>query len=197
MKAVVKKLWWVPVLILLVYAGAIFAMGEGKSVPAEFSEARIEGAALAQEIVAISSYSLENLKKIAALDKEGNAPEALILISQEVIKNREMQTKAVELSSKLERMAILIPQISPSRARYSAIEGVSAQMGLVGRLITYTNDFYALFQILEAKLENKAGNVDAEIKTLVDKINEEARAINSQNAKFTASLAEFDSVFTR
>lgn len=194
---VVRRWWWLAAVGALIYAGAIFAMGEEREVPAEFAEARLEGGKLAAEIVAISAHSLENLKRIAAYDAAGNAPEALILISQEVLKNREMQARAITLSSKLERMAILIPQVDPPRARFLATEAVAAEVGLVGRLVTYTNDFYALFQLLTEKFEGRAENAEKRIAEFVAKINEEARAINGLNSKFTARLAEFDSIFVR
>lgn len=184
-------------LAILVYAGGIFAVSENRSVPEEFSAARIEGAKLAVEIVAASNHSLENLKKIADYDKQGNTSEALVLISQEVVKNQEMQKRAIALSSQLEKMAILIPQIEPTRARLIVTEALSAEVGLVSRLIVYQNTFFELFQVLRLKLEGGASDMDARIGELVSKINEEASAINNLNNKFTTNLAEFDRIFIR
>ncbi len=195
MKFKIKRWWWLPIPVLLILGIFMLLMAEGKVVPQEFSEARIEGAKLAQEIVVAASFSIENLKKIGELDRKGNAQDALILISDEIRKNNEIHDKAVALSSQLERMAILISAIKPASAQRVVTEGLSAEVGLVSRLITYNGYSAQLFDVLRAKFVEHVSDTDGRVNDLIGKINDEARAINDLNNKFTNSLAEFDKIF--
>jgi hypothetical protein len=165
------------------------------NIPAEFSEARINGAELAREIVALSNESLGNLETIAAYDRAGKKSEALILISQEVLKNRNIQQEAIKLSSQLERMARSINDINPTEARVLATEAVSSEVALVSRLLSYNDYLLRLFEALRNKFENPSTYTNGKVEQLVVKINEEAQAINTFNQRFTASLAQFDKLF--
>ncbi len=195
MKLKVKRWWWLPIPVVLIFGISMLFGAEGKVVPQEFSEARIEGARLAGEIVAASTFSLERLRKIGELDRKGSSQEALILIGEEIQKNKEIQDKAIALSSQLERMAILVSEIKPTRARGITTEALTAEVGLVSRLVNYNGYFSELFNVLRTKFVDRTVNVDGKVSELITKINEEARAINDLNDKFTSSLAEFDKVF--
>ena len=161
-------------------------------VPAEFSEARINGAELAKHIVDLSNESLGSLETIAKYDEAGKKSEALILISKEVLKSRDAQAEAVKLSSQLERMARSINDIEPSSARVLATEAVSSEVALVSRLLSYNDYFLQLFEALRDKFQNPGTNTDGKVKDLVAKINEEEQGINTFNQRFGQSLAEFD-----
>ena len=173
----------------------IYLAAGGSYIPPEFSEARIKGAELAQSIVALSNESLGNLETIAAYDREGKKSEALILISKEVLKNRDAQQEAIKLSSQLERMARSIGDIEPSRARVVAAEAVSSEVALVSRLIAYNDYLLRLFEALRDKFQNPGAYTNGRVEELVAKINEEAQAINAFNDRFSQSLAEFDTLF--
>ncbi len=166
-----------------------------KNVPAEFSEARIQGAELARQIVTLSDASLANLDRIAEFDRRGNSTQALSSVAEAVIQNRRIQDEAIQLSSELERMARLLDNIKPSEARILATEAVSSEVALVSRLLRYQDYFGQLFQVLDAKFQHRAKDVDNKVHELVSKINEEASAINDSNGRFTESLAEFDKLF--
>lgn len=166
-----------------------------KFLPEEFSEARIKGAALAKNIVDLSSESLRSLTEIAEYDEEGNSSEALILISKEVIKNRATRDEAIKLSSQLEKMARSLTDIEPTHARILATEAVSSEVALVSRLISYNDYLLQLFETLEKKFLKPAVNSDGRVVELIKKINEESSAINQFNYRFNESLAEFDKVF--
>ena len=195
MKLRARQWWWLPVTLVLLMGAFMLFTHEVRAVPQEFEAARLEGARLAEEIVAAANFSLENLEKIGELDRKGKTSDALILISEELKKNNEIHDKAIALASQLERMAILIPEVQPTRARSVATEALSAEVGLVGHLVTYSAYFSQLFEILRTKFVNKKTNVDGEVTALIDKINEEASAINNLNTKFTSGLAEFDTIF--
>ncbi len=199
MKKILKRMWWLPLLGGIIYfAGylVVLKLAE-KSVPPEFSEARINGARLAEEIVATSAYSSQNLEKISRYDAQGDFSEALILISQEVVKNRDVREKAIQLSSELEHMAVLIPDIKPAAAREIATEALTSEIALVSHLISYNDLFSRLFELLRDKFEGRrSGNPDGEVTSFIIKINEEARAINDFNSKSSTALAEFDKIFS-
>ena len=164
-------------------------------VPPEFAEARIRGARIAHEIAEAAGKSLDNLATIRVYDEKGETAEALILISQEIIQNREAQVKAIALSSELEKMARLLSDIKPSGAKSIATEAVSAEVALVSRLISYNDNLRELFSILREKFEKPGRSFDGTVQTLIERINEDARAINSFNERFNWSLAEFDKIF--
>ena len=170
-------------------------VGDAGFVPVEFSEARIKGAELAKNIVELANGSLGSLEEIAAYDEAGKKSEALILISKEVLKNRDTQAEAIKLSSQLERMARSIEEIKPARARVLAAEAVSAEVALVSRLISYNDFLLQLFEALRQKFQNPTVYANGRVDELVRKINEEAQAINTFNQRFGESLAEFDELF--
>ena len=182
--------------IAVVVAGVVIFLNISRHfVPPEFSEARIKGAELAKNISASAGASLEALALIRAHDERREGAQALIVISQEVVRNREIQQEAIRLASELERMARLIPDVQPVNARLMAAEAVSAEVALVSRLVSYNNNLFELFGVLKKKFEHPGTSLDGRVQVLVDKINEEAHAINSFNERFNWSLAEFDKVF--
>jgi hypothetical protein len=174
---------------------AFYFILPGGFVPSEFSEARIKGAGLAEKIVELSNESLANLEAIAKYDEQGNTPEALTLLSKEVIKNRETHEEAIRLSAQLEKMARSLSEIKPARARVLATEAVSSEVALVSRLLSYNNFLLQLFEVLRDKFQNPRSDANGRVEELIAKINEEARAINDFNRRFNQSLAEFDKLF--
>ena len=72
---------------------------------------------------------------------------------------------------------------------------MSSEVALVSRLLSYTNNLIELFGVLRLKFEKPGTQFDGAVAGLIDKINEEARAINSFNQRFNWSLAEFDKIF--
>ena len=176
------------------YVGAYLVIPHS-FVPAEFSEARIQSATLAERIVSNSEASLANLQAIAQYDKNGEIAPALALIAQEFARTRETQDAAVKLSSRLEAMARSIDAIRPAEARLLATEAISAEVALVSRLISYNDRLKELFEVLREKFEHPGLATNGRVEALVGKVNEEARAINEFNRRSTQSLAEFDKLF--
>ncbi len=165
-------------------------------VPTEFAEARLTSVAVAKQIVNLSSDALSSLDQISKYDQQGNTSKALILISNEVIKNQETHQEAIKLSSELEQMARLLNDIKPTQAKVLATEAVSSEVALVSRLLVYNDFLLQLFQTLRDKFQNKNFNADGKVQDLINKINEQARAINDFDNRFNQSLAEFDKFFT-
>ena len=165
-------------------------------LPGEFSEARLKGSRVAERIVELSRTNLSLLSEVARYDRESNYPEALISISNAIIQNRENQAEAIRLSEQLTAMAEQAPRIRPNRAREIATEAVAAEVALVSRLIYYNNYLSQLFETLKVKFEKPwVTYLDGQVNDLINKINDEAHAINEHNKKFVALMLELDSIF--
>jgi hypothetical protein len=187
-------LWIFVTVVLAISVVAFIFFPRHGFVPVEFSEARIYGAETAQKIVALSDKSITALEEIAALDSAGEIPEALIRISKELSEISIIRDEAVALASQLERMAKLIPEIRPKKAREAATEAISAEVALVSRLISYNDALVKLFTVLEDKFQNKTSS-DSKVEELLNKMNEEARAINEFNRIFNNAIDSFDKFY--
>ena len=128
---------------------------------------------------------------------EGNVTGALDLISIEINKNQEIRREAIKLSSQLEKMARAIGAIKPEGARILATEAVSSEVALVSRLIVYNDFFLQLFGTLETKFQGEEPNPTNRVQQLINNINDEAKAINQFNKRFSESLAEFHKFFVQ
>ncbi len=176
------------------YFGAYLTVS-GRFVPSEFSQARLEGARIATEIVGLSNGSLMNLQEIAKYDAAGNTKVALALIGQEFERNRKVREEAIKLASRLETMARYLSQIKPDEAQALATEAVSSEVALVSHLLVYNDTFRELFEVLREKFQDPQSNPNGRVKELIEKVNNEARAINDFDQRFNQSLAEFDKLF--
>jgi len=183
------------VLLLVLLAAGKIALLPSKFIPEEFSRTRIEGSKLAEEIVAQSNYSVEILGEIAKLDLERRYIKALDIVSKEVGKNYNANSKATNLSSLMASMARTIVNIQPYAARQLALEAVSSEVSLVSHLINYNNYLAELFRILENKFESNAKNSNGGVQELIKAINGEVKEINDLNEKFNDSLRQFDELF--
>ena len=180
--------------ILLVVIGGVLVAPQQR-VPREFSESRIRGAALASDIANAASESIGALLRIREHDERKEIKQALLVISDELVRNKESQGYAIRLASELERMARLITWIRPERARVMATEAVSAEVALVSRLVSYNQHLRELFDLLQRKISEPQVSDNGKVAELIAAINEEARAINAFNDRFNRSLAEFDKLF--
>ena len=188
--------------ILIIFLLIVAAVGlivktftpETKNTPKEFLEARQEASLIAKDIIDISGRTAENIKKISDLDKNKEYTGALNLISEELNNNREARENAISLSTKLEIMAKNVSQISPAVAGQIAIQAISSETTLISRLITYNDYLIKLLEILQAKFLEKEKNANDKIADLIEKINDEARAINDLNNNFNNLMTEFDKI---
>ena len=177
-------------IILISYFVIRFFLAETRNIPPEFLKARGQASLIAAQIVSISDESSHRIDEIAQLDQEKKYTEALLLVSKELDKNREARQRAVELSGQLEAMARNLSQISPASSGQKALEAVSSETALISRLITYNEYLNQLLDILRDKfLDKTAGDRVGEV---IQKLNDEARAINDLNQKFNDTMKDFD-----
>ncbi len=179
------------VLVLAIFLLLRFIPIRPKNVPGDFLKARQEASLAAKKIVSISDESSNNIKEVSKLDEERKYSEALNIISRELERNREARGKAIQLSIQLEIMAKNLAQISPASAGQKALEAVSSETALISRLITYNDYLTQLLEVLKVKfLRNGGGDGVPE---LIQKINNEAQAINDLDKKFNDAMKGFDS----
>ncbi len=173
------------------YLLVVFARSIGGGVPAEFSDARLQGAVIAQNIVNLSSRSMADLEAINKLDKSGNFTEALNLVTAAVTRSQEIRDEAVKLSGELEKMTQSLSDLRSLDARQAALEAISNHLALISRLINYSGYFSQLLEVLRNKFT--VGGVKGDrVGTLVNQINTEVTAINSFNIQAIQAMKKFD-----
>lgn len=165
-----------------------------KVVPAEFAAARTEGTRLTEEIVFLANASRGGLEDIGRYDAEANTSEALIATSRELIRNKDVRERAVNLSVELGKMAQALPSIRPGSARQIASEGIGYEVALVSRLIAYNDSLNQLFELLRAKFTGKITETDGKVRGLINDINAGANAANDLNKAFNEAMRRFDGV---
>lgn len=179
-------------IVLVAYFIVRFLFVETRNIPPDFLRARQEASLIAQDIVNLSGETATRLDEISKLDQEQKYTEALVLISQELERNREARERAITLSQQLEAMANNLAQIKPASAGQTALQAVSSETALISRLINYNDYLNQILEVLRAKFLDR-GDGD-KIPELIAKANDEARAINDLNQKFNDVMKEFDVV---
>lgn len=179
-------------LILAAYFIAQFFIPKSKKIPPDFLRAKQEASLIASQIIYISDKTARNISQISDFDKNKQYEEALKLISQELGNNREAREKAVNLSANLEIMTKNISEIVPLAVGRLVLEAVGSETTLISRLISYNDYLVNLLEILQQKFLGKEKNADDKISDLINKINNEAQAINSLDKNFNNLMAEFD-----
>ena len=92
------RIYFISILVVVGgYLLVILARSFGGGVPSEFSDARLQGAIISQNIVNLSGRSVADLEAINKLDKSGNFTEALNLVTAAVSRSREIRDEAIKL----------------------------------------------------------------------------------------------------
>lgn len=181
-------------LILAAYFIVLFFTPEAKKVPPDFLKAKQEASLIAVEIIAISDKTAGHINQLSDFDKNKQYEEALKLISEEILNNREARERAINLSANLEIMAKNISTISPVSAGQIALQAISSEAALISRLISYNDYLVGLLEILQAKFLDKEKNANGKISELINKINDEAKIINNLDDNFNKLMVEFDNI---
>ncbi|MBI2592857.1 MAG: hypothetical protein HYW37_01695 [Candidatus Colwellbacteria bacterium] len=162
-------------------------------VPQEFLDARSRGAAIAEEIVALSKESGKNLELVSKEDEKGNYSKAYDLVLQELAANKKARGRALALSSELEIMAKKLPDIGKNQASAIGLQATVDASQIVQRLIDYNDHTYQLLRALNSRFSGEdSRKIGAIIKSTIKIMNEEAEAINNLNEKYKNLMAEFD-----
>lgn len=181
-------------------AGIILGLGflaydffNWKTVPEEFNQARAAGVLIGQNIVRLSSRSLEGLEQISQLEQAGKYQEAISIVTKAIDNNRQAREEAFRLSRELEKMVVQLDKIEPLSARELATSAIGHEINLINQLINYNDFLLRLFSLLNQKFNGQLPqNPDGQVKELLTAINGQAEIINDLNKKFNDTMAEFD-----
>ncbi len=186
------------VFVLLVGGGyaAVRFLWVGGGVPQAFTDARMQGALISQNIVNLSNQSTLDLMKINEYDERGNYTEALNLTTDVIKRSQEIRDQAVELSGQVEEMTKALSDLDRLEARQAALESISNRLALLSRLINYSG---YLGQLLDVLRVHFTGNVydSREVSFLIDQINAEVRAINNFNSQAGQAMDRFDKIVNK
>jgi hypothetical protein len=173
------------------YAASRFSNVFGGGIPQEFTDARLQGAIIAQNIVNLSNQASEDITKVGKLDQEGNTAEALQLTTDLVNRSKEIRDAAVSLSAEIETMTKTLSEIDSLDARQAALESIASRLALISRLINYSGYLGQLLDALQRHFSNTATQ-GPEVQTIVDQVNAEVNAINNFNAQAGQAMDRFD-----
>ena len=196
MRKLSRKLRIFFALVVIVVVGYVAGSKLGFSangIPAEFTDARSQGAIVAQDIVNISNGLSADLEKINKLDEQRNYAEALNMTVDLINRNQEVKTKALELSADLEKLTGGLASIKDSDARQAALESIASRLALIGRLLSYNDYLNQLLASLNKRFSGQALQPNT-IKNLTAQINAEVTAINNFNRQAGQAMDRFDEI---
>ncbi len=179
--------------IIAVGYGVITLWQSRNDVPQDFTQARQQGAVIAQQIVDLSSQSTADLQKVNDYDKQGDYTDALTLTTQIVTQSQELRDEAVELSNQVSAMTRSLSDISSFDAQQAALESISSRLALINQLVNYSGDLGKLLDVLQNHFTGKTWS-NTDVQTLVDQINTDVNAINNYNAQANRSMDTFDKI---
>jgi flagellar basal body-associated protein FliL len=180
------------VLVVAGYAIAIF-WGSKNQVPVAFTNARLQGAVISQNIVEISNSSTAELAKINQDDQQRNYTDALTLTTDLINQSQQLRDQAVNLSNQIGIMTQSLSQINSFSAQQAALESISSRLALINQLINYSGDLDHLLTILQARFSGThepSGTVEG----IVNQINTDVNAINNFNTQATQAMNQFDTI---
>lgn len=182
-------------IVVVGYAAARFTQGSG-GVPGDFTNARLQGALIAQDIVNLSNESTNGLERVNELDKQGDYANALAMMSDLVAQATEIRNRAVELSAQIEQMTKALSDIDDFNARRAALESISNRLALLTQLISYSADMSQLMEVLQSRFTG-TGGTSAKVQALVNQINTDVNAINNFNAQAGQAMDRFDAIVSK
>lgn len=185
----------IAVFLALIIVGTVTAWFSSRhsGVPKDFTQARQQGALIAQNIVDLSNQSTNDLTQVNSLDKSGDYTNALIITTNIINKNQSLHDQAVSLSDQIEAMAKSLPEISSSNARQAALDAISSRLALVSELINYSGDLEHLLVTLQGHFTGASIAPD-DVQTIVNQINTDVNAINNFNGQAQQSMVQFDTL---
>jgi len=186
-----KVILFFALLVIGGYLVVVLARSSDVSVPNEFSEARMNGALIARDIVDLSSQSVDDLKLINSLDKKGDFTAAIDVITQTVHTGWQIREKAIDLSRSLENMTNSLSGIKSTEARQLAFESISNRLALISRLVNYSTYLGQLLEVLRHRFTGDFSDGD-QVPVIISKINEEIQAINEMNVAADKAIKKFD-----
>lgn len=184
------KLFSIFFLVIAVGYGAVRLLGSSGAVPKDFTDARLQGALIAQNIVTLSNQATEDLVKISEFDRARDFDAALELTGGVILQSQEIRDQAVALSSEIEKMTRALPDIDSPEARQAALESITGRLALISRLINYSAYLSQLLDTLRAHFSGTSSS--KKVAAIIEQINGEVRAINNFNNQAVQAMERFD-----
>jgi len=183
------------VFVILVIAGYGIAIywSNRNQVPIAFTNARLQGALISQEIVDISNSSTAELAQVNKDDQSGDYTDALTLTTNLVNQSEQMRNQAVDLSNQIGSMTQSLSDINSFQAQQAALEAISSRLALINQLINYSGDLDKLLLVLQARFSGRPES-NATVQGLVNQINTDVNAINNFNAQGEQAMQQFDKI---
>ena len=190
-----RRTKYILIFVAIVAVGyGIIRLVEGESgVPQDFTDARMQGAIIAQNIVNLSNQSTATLEQINTLDQKQDYANALTLTTGLVTQSQEIRDQAVELSAQIEEMTKSLSDVADVNAQQAALESIANRLALINQLINYSGDLGKLLNILQNRFSGQGGT-SAEVTALVNQINTDVNAINNFNAQAGQAMDRFDTI---
>jgi hypothetical protein len=184
--------------LILIAAGYGFAMfWQGRNqVPKDFTDARREGAAIAENIVTLSIQSTSDLQKVNQYDAAGDYTNALNLTTNLVVQSQQIRDQAVALSAQIENMTKSLSSIGSQDAQQAALETITSRLALVTQLVNYSGDLETLLDTLRNRFSGEATPV-GKVQALINQINTDVAAVNNFNTQATQAMTQFDSIMAK
>jgi hypothetical protein len=190
------KLVIIFVVVVAVGYGLVLFWQMKNGVPVAFSNARTQGAAIAENIVNISNQSNATLEQVSADDQKGDYKDALTLVTGLVSQSEDLRNQAVDLSNQVQLMTQSLSSIGSIEAQQSALEAISSHLALINELINYSGDIGNLLNALQARFAGQPSNA-AHIQALVNQINTDVNAINNFNSQAQQAMQQFDTITSK
>ncbi len=162
-------------------------------IPSEFTEARMQGALIAQNIVDLTNQMSKDLEQVNSYDSEKKYTEALELTTDLLIRSQRVREQAVGLSDELRKMTSALSSIESQDARSAALESIASRLALMSRLINYSDYLAQLLTALQTKFSG-AYTGDNQVASLIYQINAEVLAINNSNRQAMTAMERFDAI---
>ena len=181
-------------LVVIAAGYGLFMFSKSQNqVPQDFTQARLQGALIAQDIVNISNQSTADLQTVNQDDQKGDYSNALTLTTQIAAQSEDLRNKAVSLSNEVSNMTKALSNISSFDAQQAALQGISSRLALINQLVNYSGDLGKLLDVLRGHFTGSAEN-NAQVQALVNQINTDVNAINNFNTQANQSMDTFDKI---
>ncbi len=192
-KRTVKRILFIiiPIIIVVVLFVYLLSSLQGNVVPADFTAARQNAAAISQDIVNLTSETGKKIESANQAENKGDLDQLRNLISDAKTTNAAAYQKAFDLSKAIQSMAESLSGVRSNRQQLG-YEAVALELSLVSDFISYTgslNDFLnsASRSASDESPVNQKATADA-----LNKVNNWVSLINDINRNFVEKMAAFD-----
>lgn len=194
-----KKLFLIISLSLVGLVAILFGIAFGvpylqsrAPLPQGFPEARTRAGQISQDIVMLSNQTNENLKALSALDPKKDKTRADELINDARNKNQAAYTKAVELSTELQKMSESFRGIQSLSLQRVVYEAIAIEISLVTEFIQYTEDFNIFLEVVSVFLADGSAENKIKVQNAERVVNQRITNINQLNDAFLSQMEKFE-----